>query len=408
MGTTYLVQEWGGSLLTADLHGTLRTRTAEMSGGLGTQKAEGSCSVCSISGWSALTWNLSRHMAVVVGTEYRPGRDAGPPWRFSLGIRRKLVLPMPIPQRPAVAGTVFQDLNGNGERDAGEPGLPGVLLVWGNLEIPTDSHGSFAIAADTEGSAGLSVNVASLPEGMMLLPGVATPSSGRVSIPVVRASSLELRLSLEHGQGSAAGARVRLVSRHGRQRTAIANRDGIATLTALIPGTYTVAVEMPSVDHRTRAEHSVEIELFPGQQEVLELTVPRGALEIRFSAGSTAAGESEFAEVERPTPDFHVAEAAASRPAEAIDRNSAPGTHGRGADRSRAGESRLTPSQEAARVYSEMLGRRTTQGTPPVEQLLRHFDSAYAPRYLDTKYAAEVRARVLEMIQRIALGPSGG
>ncbi|WP_201285405.1 hypothetical protein [Chelativorans xinjiangense] len=50
-----------------------------------------------------------------------------------------------------VIGTVFDDQNGNGYQDAGEPGLPGVRLatVSGWL-ITTDAHGRFHVACANE------------------------------------------------------------------------------------------------------------------------------------------------------------------------------------------------------------------------------------------------------------------
>ncbi|MCX6944093.1 MAG: hypothetical protein NT173_04930, partial [Opitutales bacterium] len=45
-----------------------------------------------------------------------------------------------------VHGVVFDDRNGNGGRDAGEPGLAGVGVSDGRTVVPTDAAGGYAFA----------------------------------------------------------------------------------------------------------------------------------------------------------------------------------------------------------------------------------------------------------------------
>lgn len=47
----------------------------------------------------------------------------------------------------AVSGAVFDDGNGNGVRDAGEPGLPGVVVSDGAAVVATGADGSYALPA---------------------------------------------------------------------------------------------------------------------------------------------------------------------------------------------------------------------------------------------------------------------
>ena len=74
-----------------------------------------------------------------------------------------------------VIGRVFDDLNGNGYADDGEPGLPGVNVVTVNgLIITSDSAGRFHIACADLPNAGIGSNyilkldLASLPQGYVL------------------------------------------------------------------------------------------------------------------------------------------------------------------------------------------------------------------------------------------------
>ena len=44
-------------------------------------------------------------------------------------------------ERGGISGYVFLDDNGNGIRDAGEPGIPGVRVVVGGRAVRTDARG---------------------------------------------------------------------------------------------------------------------------------------------------------------------------------------------------------------------------------------------------------------------------
>jgi hypothetical protein len=60
-------------------------------------------------------------------------------------------------QDSSVRGIVFADANGNGVRDRGERGLPGVVVSNQDAVVTTDSSGAFGIAAGTSGIVFLSV-----------------------------------------------------------------------------------------------------------------------------------------------------------------------------------------------------------------------------------------------------------
>lgn len=60
--------------------------------------------------------------------------------------------PTPVVHTPVAAdtarGVVFQDLNGNGVRDPGEPGVPGVLVSNQDQVVRTDGEGRFALPVE--------------------------------------------------------------------------------------------------------------------------------------------------------------------------------------------------------------------------------------------------------------------
>lgn len=56
----------------------------------------------------------------------------------------------PAPAAATMAGAVFEDGNGNGVRDASEPGIPGVRISNGRDIVATDADGSYRIAMRPE------------------------------------------------------------------------------------------------------------------------------------------------------------------------------------------------------------------------------------------------------------------
>ena len=61
------------------------------------------------------------------------------------------------PQIGTIAGVVYEDLNGNGNQDPGEPGIPGVTVtitdIFGVMTpLVTDANGNYALAVPTDGA----------------------------------------------------------------------------------------------------------------------------------------------------------------------------------------------------------------------------------------------------------------
>ena len=65
-------------------------------------------------------------------------------------------------QRGSVSGVVFADANGNGARDAGEPGLSGVSVTVGSQTVVTDASGVYTASGVPAGSVTVDMVEASL------------------------------------------------------------------------------------------------------------------------------------------------------------------------------------------------------------------------------------------------------
>ncbi len=77
----------------------------------------------------------------------------------------------------AVTGTVFLDLNGNGVRDAGERGLPNVVVSNQDTVVTTDASGAFRMS-----SAGSGVVFVSLPDGYRAVGNFWRATDGSASL----------------------------------------------------------------------------------------------------------------------------------------------------------------------------------------------------------------------------------
>ena len=115
--------------------------------------------------------------------------------RFSLLILGLTVPATAWPQSQAsgpLAGVVFEDRDGNGERDPGEPGLPAVVVCSRSDCAPTDPEGTYEVQVEP----GYQVVWVSLPDGFRATRGFfrrvpADPFEWLVNFPLERAAPVE-------------------------------------------------------------------------------------------------------------------------------------------------------------------------------------------------------------------------
>lgn len=160
----------------------------------------------------------------------------------------------------------FEDLNGNGIREAGEPGVPD----W-NFRLTNPQANSSAIRTGADGS----VTVGSVPAGVWTVEEVGdplwvaiTPTVGQVTVPAgglgtfvagnVRPAPISGVVYIDTnrngirdaGEVGRAGVRLTLTgSRPGSitvaTREVLSGSDGSYSFEGLLPGTYTVAMAVP-------------------------------------------------------------------------------------------------------------------------------------------------------------------
>jgi len=276
-----------GPPLAVAMNGSLRVGAVELSAMMNTFRDSLALPATSFS--SSASVAVARGTTLYAGTEYRPwARDQVSPWAVGVGVRRSFGVPLPIADRTVRTGLVFEDLNGNGVHDEGEPGIPAVSLFVGSTLVTTDGQGRFRYTG-APGSE-IAVSHRSLASGTMVRPGFASGGASPVQIPVIRTGDLHLRVSLDEGSvgrsSPGAGLTVRLRESNGRVREGVTDDSGLVVFAALVPGPAVASVEGPAPRSGATGEATtVEIGVRPGAIVETSITIMFRPRDVRFSGG---------------------------------------------------------------------------------------------------------------------------
>jgi hypothetical protein len=207
-----------------------------------------------------------------IDVERNPFLHAGSPSvPFVAAIKLERSLVLPFSHRSAAArGVVYEDLNGNGMRDAGEPGLGGVMVRRGGEVAISEPNGDFRLYDHDPRPAG--IDATSLALGAV--PGTpVTQANGSLDLPVVPTSSLEVVLApapdeLGRSPTTKDFSSVVVVARdaNGTVWTAQSDSTGHARLDALPPGRYTISADFSALNERLRVPGAAPmVEIRAGQ-----------------------------------------------------------------------------------------------------------------------------------------------
>ena len=210
--------------------------------------------------------------------------------QVSVGLRRRLGVPVPLRPAGAAWGRVYDDRNGNGRPDAGEPGDAGAVVHVGRLRAVTDASGRWTLrAAATQGEAA-AVDPTSLLDGWLVPPGIGGAGVGRVDLPVIRAATLVLDVFEDaDGDGTrgpfergAAGVSVSVEDAAGRVRWSDADGDGRMTLTGLSPGPIALTIHLRASGTRDADQRVRHVRLEAGGETHEAVPLAPSARRIRF------------------------------------------------------------------------------------------------------------------------------
>lgn len=199
----------------------------------------------------------------------------------------------------SISGTKFNDLNGNGLRDAGEPGIPGVTVrlqgpTGSVTSATTDSGGSFSFTGLAPGTYIVSevvpagfVQTAPAPPGTisvtvataqavtgLLIGNQAVSAANTASVSGTKFLDINANGVVDGIDRPFQGIVFVLTDANGVQRQATSDANGVFTFSNLAPGTYTLTEQIPPGFAQT----------FPGTPDV-----PKGYT-ITLTPGQKATG----------------------------------------------------------------------------------------------------------------------
>ena len=163
-----------------------------------------------------------------------------------------------------VSGTIYDDVNGNGVQDPGEPGLSGVTVVitdsLGNIvTVVTDANGNYTAVVSAPGNATVDIDEATLPVGAIQTQGtdptVVTVVSGidtfeennGYNTPATVTGHLYEDLNgngvQDPGEPDLAGVTVVITDSDGNIQTVITDNNGDYTATIVVPGDVVIDID---------------------------------------------------------------------------------------------------------------------------------------------------------------------
>ena len=206
-------------------------------------------------------------------------------WNFVLKLERPIV----IRTRPAtVVGMVYEDLNGNGRRDAGEPAVRGALVRRDGESVITDANGAFRFFRQADVPAAL--DESSLPFGLVASPTNQPQRGGRrVEIGVTPTAPVVVHLVLTVPEGAPAprvdlrDAAVQARDAGGNAWSARADSSGTAIFHALPPGQYRIELDLTGLKEPLLTRGELPGFTVEAGHEVPALTIPLYPRPIRFA-----------------------------------------------------------------------------------------------------------------------------
>ena len=193
-----------------------------------------------------LPWNIR----LTLDAERNPLFSAlgdGSDWSTAIRLTRTTTLPRFFVEQ-AAEGTVFQDLDADGRREAGEPGFAAAVVRYGQSHAATDARGRFAFETRQGGTPQLDVR--SIPLGWIVT-GIITDGERGTDIGIAPTSAIRVTLSADTTAQPELVARiswplVRLTVRNvaGREWTAPVDANGAAFFDAVPAGRYTIVLDL--------------------------------------------------------------------------------------------------------------------------------------------------------------------
>jgi hypothetical protein len=223
-------------------------------------------------------------------------------WTTALRVERSFGTPALLRGSRGL-GVVFEDRNGNGVRDPGERGLPGVVVRVGSEVVMTDAAGVYRL---TRSGGGLpEVDERSLPFGLLVAPTGARAvrgdgGAGSLDIPVLVTGGVEVRLDFvadslagTRGRESLAEVTVRAIDAFGRRHLARLVSPGVLRFDALPAGTYQLEVDATAANEPLVVQGGTPLLHVIGDGRAQVVTIPVGPRAVRLFRGTPVTHRTE-------------------------------------------------------------------------------------------------------------------
>ncbi len=219
--------------------------------------------------------DVHRSLRIVFGAERGTARDelGFVHTVFTLKVERSSSIG--VLDRRVVTGVVFQDRNGNGVRDPGEPGVPGIVVHRGSETAVTDANGEYRMNSGSTARA--EIDDRTLPKGWIQSPRLLDGSADGLQLGVIPMSALDVRIDLAPlPDGTIPATRVgtaTLTLRDSAGREWIARADAAlrATFDGLPAGRYTLTTDLDGSSEPLFVDPvpAIDVGSTPGRQRVV-------------------------------------------------------------------------------------------------------------------------------------------
>jgi hypothetical protein len=185
-------------------------------------------------------------------------------------------------------GEVFEDRNQNGRRDAGEPGVAGVVVRRGETRAVTNAQGIFRLPTRARGRT--TIEQSSLPLGLLAHPGLATDTVERLDLPVLPTGSVTIELELLADPDgrvpdvNLAPAIVILRDASGFEWVARRTGASTAVFDGVPVGQYDLRFDFSRLREPLRAQDTVKVIVAPHEQQTIKIPL-RGRAVRLFDSG---------------------------------------------------------------------------------------------------------------------------
>lgn len=232
------------------------------------------------------TLALPRETTLSISAERNPWivPGTGSAWMMVAGVTHAVHLPRLSTSE--TRGLVYRDLNGNGRRDGGEPGMQGVVLRRGADVAMTDDRGRYSLSGEVSQS--FELDVRSLPIGWLAPTTTIPPGTREIGILAVSPLVVELRLEAGTDTTRANAAELgalALIARDAVGREWLARRPSSTTAVfdALPPGRYTIAVDATASREPLRPVGDIPVVTVTAGRAISPLAIELRARALRFA-----------------------------------------------------------------------------------------------------------------------------